>query len=296
MISQAPSHRSSAIRVGNPPRCRGHSASGHVQLQHDRGAGSTGTAAGGGCRGSRSTGRGYVPHRRRRQPLHAEEVAGLVRFVDCNACGLMHEHGNDPEDMNRRRGELGRVRSRWPICSTSRCPSAAAMTSTNAASSSGSTMWPSRSRKTTAASQARRLFPSTRAWLPTKECSVAAALSSSDGYASSPRMRACGRADAASSSPTSETGPACNSPVSRSRSSTSRWSRSHRPEPIEDVTPAVHHPLGAVIDGCPMSGTLVALEHRSTDDALTGQPSLCRKGRPSLPEELEHAPTLALRR
>ena len=94
---------------------------------------------------------------------------------------------NDPDNVYRwtgahnGRGHLLRAASRAAICSTSSCPSAAAMTSSTAASSSRSTVWPLRSRKMTAASQARRLLPSTRAWLRTRECSSAAALSASVG-------------------------------------------------------------------------------------------------------------------
>lgn len=103
------------------------------------------------------------------------------------------------------------------------------MTSSKAASFANSGARPFRSRKTTVASHAKRLFPSTSARLRARECNNAAALSSSVAYASSPKALERDRAAAESSSPTSRTGPACRVRTRPNRSSRSWYSASVKP-------------------------------------------------------------------
>ncbi len=66
-------------------------------------------------------------------------------------------------------GRAGPSRSRAATCSTSSSPSAMSMTSRNASSSVSFGSRPFRSAKTATASQASRLFPSTRAWFRVSE-------------------------------------------------------------------------------------------------------------------------------
>jgi hypothetical protein len=131
---------------------------------------------------SRTTGKGPRPllHRRRVPPALADAGLGTRMVVTSHLACLLRDGGQGGVEPATFR--LSGLWALWPPTDCADCRR-------------------TEDRVEASAPRARRLFPSTSAWLRAREWTRAAALASSVEYASEPKTSVCGLASAASSNP-----------------------------------------------------------------------------------------------